>query len=79
MSNDFYNVKLTDKDVYRMLYLNKVEGKLPYQLEEQFPVSRTTIKNIVNGKSRKDCYHAFMTLKTRQPNKLKEVFKELSA
>lgn len=77
--NNIYNTKLTDKDVYYMLYLNKVEGKLPYQLEELFPVSRATIKNIVNGKSRKDCYYTFMTLKTRQPNKLKELFKELSA
>jgi hypothetical protein len=57
--NGFNNVKLTDKDVYEILFLNKVKGLQPYEIEKRFPVSRTTIKNIVNGKSRKDCYFAF--------------------
>lgn len=56
----FNNVKLTDKDIYNILYLNKVKGYQPHQLETTFPVSRTTIKSIVNGKSRKDCYYAFV-------------------
>lgn len=56
----FNNVRLTDKDVYKILYLSKVKGLLPYQIEEYFTVSRATIKSIVNGKSRKDCYEAFI-------------------
>jgi len=56
----FNNVKLIDRDVYQILFLNKVKGLQPYQLEKIFPVSSTTIKNIVNGKSRKDCYYAFL-------------------
>ena len=63
MISNVFNVKLTDKDVYKILYLNKVEGLQPYQLEIMFPVARTTIKSIVNGKSRKDCYELFMKYK----------------
>jgi hypothetical protein len=63
----FNNVKLTDRDVYKILYLSKVKGLLPYQIEEHFTVSRATIKNIVNGKSRRDCYEAFMECKARHP------------
>ena len=63
-----FNVKLTDKDVYKILYLNKVEGLQPYQLEKKFTVTRTTIKNIVNGKSRKDCYMVFMEYKESHLN-----------
>lgn len=40
----FNNVKLTDKEVYQILFLNKVEGLLPYEIEEKFPVSRETIR-----------------------------------
>ncbi|MFE1246062.1 hypothetical protein ACFW35_18285 [Fictibacillus sp. NPDC058756] len=69
-----YNVKLTDKEVYKMLYLNKVKGMLPYQLEELFPVSKPTIKNIINGKSRKDCYEAFMYYKEKHPKKVVNLF-----
>lgn len=60
MYNNIYNVKLTDNDVYKILYLNKVKGVLPYQLEAMYPVTKRTIKNIVNGKSRRDCYEIFM-------------------
>ncbi|MDO6658676.1 hypothetical protein [Anaerobacillus sp. 1_MG-2023] len=66
----FNNVKLTDKDVYEILFLNKVKGLQPYEIERRFPVSRTTIKNIVNGKSRKDCYFAFKEYKEKTLNKL---------
>ncbi len=64
----YNNVKLTDRDVYKILYLNKVEGLQPFQLETKFPVTRTTIKNIVNGKSRKDCYIVFMEYKDSHRN-----------
>lgn len=63
MISDAFNVKLTDMDVYKILYLNKVKGVPPHQLETMFPVTRATIKNIVNGKSRKDCYAVFMKYK----------------
>ncbi|HGO9415607.1 TPA: hypothetical protein ACLBZX_004054 [Bacillus cereus] len=59
----FNNVKLTDKDVYKILYLNKVKDYQPYQLETMFPVTKATIRSIVNGKSRKDCYNLFMKYK----------------
>jgi hypothetical protein len=70
----FNNVKLTDRDVYKILYLNKVKGLLPYQIEEHFTVSRATIKNIVKGKSRRDCYEAFMEYKVKHPQKVKILF-----
>lgn len=74
--NGFNNIKLTDKGVYRILYLNKVKGLLPYQIEDQFSMSRATIKNIVNGKSRKDCYEAFMDCKSKHPKKVKRLFED---
>lgn len=70
----FNNVKLTDKEVYHILFLNKVEGLLPYEIEEKFPVSRETIRKIVNGKSRKDCYYAFINYQDKHPKKVKELF-----
>lgn len=69
-----YNVKLTDKEVYKILYLNKVEKLLPYQITELFPVSKTTIKSIINGKSRKDCYFTFIDYMERKPKKVKSLF-----
>lgn len=78
MSNNMYNVKLTDKDVYKILYLNKVKKLLPYQIEKQFPVSKATIQNIVNGKSRKDCYYSFMDFMERHPRKIKKLFPDLT-
>lgn len=74
MKNNIYGVVLTDKQVYEILYINKVVGMLPYQLAERFPVSKATIKNIVNGKSRKDCYQAFMYYKEKYPRKVKTLF-----
>ncbi|SEI14508.1 hypothetical protein SAMN05192559_12121 [Halobacillus karajensis] len=70
----FNNVKLEDKDVYKILFLNRVKGLKPYQIEERFPVSKMTIKSIVNGKSRKDCYFAFLDFEYRQPKKVKTLF-----
>ncbi|MEH6429208.1 hypothetical protein V7759_07000 [Bacillus sp. H7(2023)] len=72
--NGFYNVKLTDKEVYEMLYLNKVKGLQPCEIETMFPVARTTIRNIVNGRSRKDCYHAFMDYAEKHPEKVNNLF-----
>lgn len=69
-----YNVKLTNRDVYKILYLNKVKKLQPHQLEEMFPVSRATIKSIVNGNSRKDCYFPFMDYMERHPKKVMSLF-----
>ena len=70
----FNNVKLTDKDIYYILYLNKVKGLQPYQIEKMFPVSKATIKNIVNGKSRKDCYYAFIDYMEKHPRKVMKLY-----
>lgn len=69
-----YNIKLTDKDVYEILYINKVKKLLPYQIVAAFPVSKTTIKNIINGKSRKDCYFAFADYMEKHPKKVVKLF-----
>ncbi|UTV31695.1 hypothetical protein [Bacillus altitudinis] len=70
----FNNVILTDRQVYHILFLSKVKGLQPYQIEEQFPVSRATIRQIVNGKSRKDCYFAFIDYMEQHPRKVKNLF-----
>lgn len=72
--SSFYNVKLTDRDVYKILYMSKVEKLQPFQIEESFTVSRSTIRNIVNGRSRKDCYETFMEYKKQHPRKVKSLF-----
>lgn len=56
----FNNVKLTDKEVYHILFLYREKGMKPSQLEKMFSVSKATIKNIVTGKSRKDCYFSYL-------------------
>ncbi|OIU71201.1 hypothetical protein [Rossellomorea aquimaris] len=76
MMSGFNNVKLSDKEVYKILYLSKVKGLLPHQIEKHCTVSRATIKNIVNGRSRKDCYEAFMDYKAKHPIKIKRLFSE---
>lgn len=73
-SYGFNNVKLTDKEVYEILFLNKVKGLQPYEIEKRFSVSRTTVKNIVNGKSRKDCYFAFKEYKEKNLKQVIELF-----
>ncbi len=70
----FNNVKLTDKDVYKILYLNKVEGLQSHQLETMFPVTKATIRSIVNGKSRKDCYYVFIDYVEKHPKKIVGLF-----
>lgn len=77
-SNGFNNVKLTDKGVYEILCLNKVEGLQHYEIEKKFPVSRATIRNIVNGRSRKDCYYAFLEYKEKHPKEIMELFRNQS-
>ena len=70
----FNNVKLTDRDVYHILFLSKVKGLQPYEIEKQFPVSRATIRQIVNGKSRKDCYFDFMEFMEKRPKEVMTLF-----
>ena len=69
-----YNIKLTDKEVYHILFLNMVKGLKPYQIEKIYPVSRPTIKNIVNGRSRIDCYCDFLEYMEKHPRKIKKLF-----
>lgn len=78
MNISVFNIKLTDRDVYKILYLNKIKKLLPSQIAEQFPVTKATISNIVNGKSRQDCYHSFMDYMERHPRKVKKLFPELT-
>ncbi|XIH46530.1 hypothetical protein C1N65_25995 (plasmid) [Priestia aryabhattai] len=59
----YNNVKLSDREVYKILYLNKVEGLHPHQLETIFPVTKASIKSIVNGRSRRECHTLFMKYK----------------
>lgn len=68
-----YIAKLTDKQVYQILYLYHEMKVLPCNLAPTFNVTKATIKNIVNGKSRQDCDEVF--LKYRY--KTKDQFEEL--
>ena len=70
----FNNVKLTDKEVYHILFLNRVKGMKPSQIEKMFSVSKATIKNILTGKSRKDCYFAYLEYEKKHPKKIKTLF-----
>lgn len=54
--------KLTDEDIYFLLYLNKIKGLPLHQLEEQFSLSRNSVERIVEGKSRKKCYQGYMAI-----------------
>jgi hypothetical protein len=74
MINNIYNIKLTDKDVYTILYLSKIKGLPPSQIVGLYPVTKDTIKDIVNGKSRKDCYEVFMELYEKNPQRVKKIF-----
>lgn len=65
----FNNVKLTDKEVYHILFLNRVKGMKPSQIEKMFSVSKTTIKNILTGKSRKDCYFVYLEYEKKTSEK----------
>lgn len=54
-----YGVKLSDQQVYQILYLYHEKNVLPCKLAPTFNVTKSTIRNIVNGKSRKDCYEVY--------------------
>lgn len=69
----YNNVKLSDQDVYKILYLSTVEGLQPHQLEKLFPVSKITIRNIVNGKARKECFLLFHEYKDSHLNEFKKL------
>lgn len=49
-------MKLTDEDVYFLLYLKKIKGLPLRQLEEQFSLSRDSIEKLSDGRSRPKCY-----------------------
>lgn len=68
-----YVAKLIDQQVYQILYLYYEKKVIPSNLAPTFNVTKATIKNIVNGKSRQDCHEVF--LKYRY--KMKDQFEEL--
>lgn len=68
-----YVAKLTDQQVYQILYLYHEKNVSPCYLAPAFNVIKSTIRNIVNGKSRQDCHEVF--LKYRY--KMKDQFEEL--
>ena len=55
-------VKLTDEDVYLLLYLKKVKGLPMHQLEEQFCLSKDSLEKIIDGRFRTKCYLGFMAV-----------------
>ncbi|EIM05089.1 hypothetical protein A1A1_18032 [Planococcus antarcticus DSM 14505] len=62
MVNNSDILKLTDEDVYFLLYLNKIKGLPFHQLEEQFSLSRDSVEKIMDGRSRKKCYLGYMAI-----------------
>lgn len=73
MIRSAFNVKLTDQEVYVILYLNRIRGLPTYQLATMFPVTENTIKKIVKGKTRKDCYAMFMKYKDSYPEEFRKL------
>ncbi len=70
-----YVSKLTDQQVYQILYLYHEKNVMPSNLAPTFNVTKATIRNIVKGKSRQDCHEVFLKFK----NKMKNQFEELVA
>lgn len=68
-----YVAKLTDQQVYQILYLYHEKKVIPCNLAQTFNVTKTTIRNIVNGKSRQDCHEVFLKFRY----KMKDQFEEL--
>lgn len=68
-----YVAKLTDQQIYQILYLYYEKNVSPCYLAPTFNVAKSTIRNIVNGKSRQDCHEVF--LKYRY--KMKDQFEKL--
>lgn len=67
MITNAFNVKLTDRDVYKILYLNHVK-EVPSSARNNVSCHEKTISKIVNGKSRKDCYAVFIKYKDTHKN-----------
>lgn len=55
-----YIAKLTDQQVYQILYLYYEKKVMPSNLAPTFNVTKTTINNIVNDKSQQDCYEVLI-------------------
>ena len=62
MANNHDIIKLTDEDVYFLLYLKKIKGLPLHQLEEQFSLSRDSVEKIMDGRSRPKCYLGYMAV-----------------
>ena len=62
MVNNSDTKKLTDEDIYFILYLKKIKGLSLQQLEEIFSLSRDSVERIVNGRSRKNCYSGYIAV-----------------
>lgn len=54
--------KLTDEDIYHILYLNKIESTPPQQLEKQFSINKDSLEKILGGRIRKTCYEGFIAV-----------------
>lgn len=68
-----YGVKLSDQQVYQILYLYHEKKVMPSNLAPTFKVTKSTIKNIVKGKSRQDCFEVFF----KHKYKMKDQFEKL--
>lgn len=55
-------IKLTDEDVYHILYLKKIKGLPSQQIEQQFSLSKDSVERIVDGRSRAKCYVGYMAV-----------------
>lgn len=55
-------IKLTDEDVYFLLYLKKIKGLPVHKLEEQFSLSRDSVEKLSDGRSRPKCYLGYMAI-----------------
>ena len=62
MVNNNDIIKLTDEDVYFLLYLKKIKGLPLHQLEEQFSLSRDSVERLADGRSRTKCYLGYMAV-----------------
>lgn len=59
MANNHGLWKLSDEDIYLILYLSKIEGIPSHLLENEFSLSPVSLQEILNGKVRKTCYERF--------------------
>lgn len=55
-------IKLTDGDIYFILYLKRIKELPLHQLEKQFSLCRDSVEKIVNGKSRTKCYLGYKAI-----------------